>query len=53
MIRAFENQPLIRWVSGYHFLGLKWLEDDADHSPPSSVEVMNDEAIPLTRHKTS
>jgi hypothetical protein len=50
MIRAFENQPLIRWVSGDHFLGVKRLKRDADHSSTSSVEVVNRGAIPLPCH---
>jgi len=30
------TQPLIHWV-----LGIKWLGEEADHSPPSGAEVQN------------
>jgi hypothetical protein len=33
------TQPLIQWVPGAFSLGVKRLEREADHSPPSSAEV--------------
>jgi hypothetical protein len=35
------TQPPIQWVPGALFLGLKRPVREADHSPPSSVEVKN------------
>jgi hypothetical protein len=32
---------IIQWVSGTLSLGVKRLEREADHSPPSSAEVKN------------
>jgi hypothetical protein len=34
-----STQPPIQWVPGALFLGIKWPEHEADHSPPSSVKV--------------
>jgi hypothetical protein len=36
-----STQPSIQWVPGVLSLGLKLPEREADHSPPSSVEVKN------------
>jgi hypothetical protein len=33
------TQPPIQWVPGTLSLGIKWPGHEADHSPPSSVEV--------------
>jgi hypothetical protein len=33
------TQPSIQRVLGALFLGVKWPEREADHSPPSSAEV--------------
>jgi hypothetical protein len=35
------TQPPIQWVPGALSLGLKWLGNEADHSPPSSAKVKN------------
>jgi len=35
------TQPLYQWVSGALSLGVRRLEREADHSPPSSAEVKN------------
>jgi hypothetical protein len=34
-------QPPIQWVPGLFSLEVTWLECEADHSPPSSAEVIN------------
>jgi len=36
-----STQPPIQWVTGTLTVGLKGTEREADHSPPSSVEVNN------------
>jgi len=33
------TQPPIKWVPEALFLGVKWPEGEAGHSPPSSAEV--------------
>jgi hypothetical protein len=33
------NQPPIQWLPEALFLGVKWQEHEADHSPPTSAEV--------------
>jgi hypothetical protein len=35
------TQPPIKWVLGILSLGVKWLLCEADHTLPSSTEVMN------------
>jgi hypothetical protein len=35
------TQPPIQWVPGTLSLGIKWPGREADHSPPTSVEVKN------------
>jgi hypothetical protein len=35
------DQLPIQWVLGAFALGVKWPEDEADHSPPSNVKVKN------------
>jgi hypothetical protein len=32
-------QPPVQWVPGALLLGVKWLDCEADHSPPFSAEV--------------
>jgi hypothetical protein len=39
-------QPPIQWISGANSLRVKSLGREVDHSPQSSVEVMNGGAIP-------
>jgi hypothetical protein len=34
-------QPAIQWILGALSPGIKWLEREADHSPPSNAEVKN------------
>jgi hypothetical protein len=46
-------QPPIHWVSGGSSLGVKRQGRKANHSPPSSAEVMIGEAIPPLRHMSS
>jgi hypothetical protein len=41
-----STQPSIRWVPGSIRTGIKRPGREADHSPPSSTEVKNNEAIP-------
>jgi hypothetical protein len=36
---TFFTQPPIQWVPGTRSLGVKQPEREADHSPPSCVEV--------------
>jgi hypothetical protein len=40
-----SNQPPVEWVQGAISLKIKWLEREADHSPPSRVKVKNGGAI--------
>jgi hypothetical protein len=47
------TQHPIQWVLGELSLGIKWLEHEADHSPPSSTEVKNTGAIPPLHHMSS
>jgi hypothetical protein len=35
------TQPLVQWVPGFFPVGVKLLECDVNHSPPSSAEVKN------------
>ena len=39
-------QPLIQWLPGF-FPGRKWLEHEADHSIPSSADLIMCGAVPL------
>jgi hypothetical protein len=41
------TQLLVHWVPGELFSGLKLPEHQADHSPPSYVEVKNEDLPPL------
>jgi hypothetical protein len=44
------TQPPVQWVLGTVSMGVKRQGREADHSPPSSVEVKNDGAVPpITR----
>jgi len=36
-----STQPPVHWIPGALSLGAKWLGHEADHSPPSGVEVRN------------
>jgi hypothetical protein len=47
------TQPPIQWVPGTLSAGLKQLELEADHSPPSSAEAKKDGAIPPLPHMSS
>jgi hypothetical protein len=40
------TKPPIKWVTGTSFTKVKWPGCEADHSPPSSVEIKNYEAMP-------
>jgi hypothetical protein len=40
------TQPSIKWVARAAFPGIKRQGREADHSPPSSVEVKNGDALP-------
>jgi hypothetical protein len=42
---APPSQSPIQWVPEGLCSGLKWLGHEADHSPSTSVEVMNDGAV--------
>jgi hypothetical protein len=44
-----SSQALTKWVLWAHYLGVKWLEREADHSLPSSAKVRN--AFGLIKHK--
>jgi hypothetical protein len=44
------TQPPIQWVLGALSLGVKRLEREADHSPPTSAEVKNCGGIPPFLH---
>jgi hypothetical protein len=50
--RGFTHPP-IKWVPEARFLGVKRSRREADHSPPSSVEVKNGGAIPPLPHMSS
>jgi hypothetical protein len=43
----------IQWVPGALSPGVKRLGREVDHSPPSSAEVKNGEAIPPLPHESS
>jgi hypothetical protein len=47
------TQPPIRWALWALSQEVKWQGCEADHSPPSSAEVKNDEAIPPFPHTSS
>jgi hypothetical protein len=47
------TQTTIHWVLGAIYPGIKWPGPEADHSPPSSVEVKNGGAIPPLPHMSS
>jgi hypothetical protein len=47
------THPPIQWVPGTVFLGMKQQGCEADHSPPLSVEVNGDGAIPTLFHMSS
>jgi hypothetical protein len=47
------NQPPIKWVLEALSLGVKRQEREADHSPPSSVDVKNGGTIPPLRRMCS
>jgi hypothetical protein len=47
------SQHPIQWVQWVHFLGVKWLVCEADHSPPSSIYVKNGGAIPPFHNMSS
>jgi hypothetical protein len=48
------TQPPIQWVRvGSFSEGVKPQEHIADHSPPSSAKVKNDEAVPPLPHSSS
>lgn len=47
------TQPPIQWVWGVFSPGVKRPGREADHSPPSPVEIKNDEAVPLLPHMSS
>jgi hypothetical protein len=42
----------IQWVPRAISLGVKWLEHEADHSPPSCTEVKNGGAVHPLSHKS-
>jgi hypothetical protein len=44
------TQPPMQWVPGAPYPGVKWPARKAHHSPPTSVEVKNDAAIPPLSH---
>jgi hypothetical protein len=48
-----STQPPIQWVPGALSSGVKRLEHEANHSPPSSVEVNKEGAIPQHPHTSS
>jgi hypothetical protein len=47
------TQPPIRWIPGTLSPGIKQPGREADHSPASSAEVKNGEAIPALPHMSS
>jgi hypothetical protein len=47
------NQRPVQWVPGALFPGIMWPGSEADHSPPSSVEVKNDCVVPPLLHTSS
>jgi hypothetical protein len=47
------SQPSIQWVPGALSPGVKWPGHEANHSPPSSAEVKNVEAMPPPLHTSS
>jgi hypothetical protein len=47
------TQPPIQWVLGTLSPGVKWPGREADHSPPSSVEVKSGGAMPPLPHTSS
>lgn len=42
------SQPLVQWVSGPFYLGIKWSKRETNHSPPFSAATK--EAIPLLHY---
>lgn len=38
----WPTQRPVLWISGDRSLGVKWLMQEADHSPPSSAEGKNE-----------
>jgi hypothetical protein len=47
------TQPSIQWVAGAAPPDIKWQEREADHSPPSSVDVKNGGAVPPLAYTSS
>jgi hypothetical protein len=47
------NQPPIKWVQEAVSSKVKWLEFEADHSPPFSPEVKGGRAIPPLPHSSA
>lgn len=47
------DKPPIQWVLVAPFIGVKWPDCEADHSPPSSGEVkkeLNSTTLPVCLH---
>jgi hypothetical protein len=45
-IASRSTQPPIKWVPGDLSPDVKWWRREADHSPPSIVEIKNGGALP-------